>query len=213
MSGGALLAWLGALGVLAATWRFLPWRRIADAEAATVFAVVVAVLVAMRFATVALLPGLSLHFLGAAVAVLMFGWSFGIVALALATLITALLGGDVWLGVPHEFLFGAVLPAAAVWGLFLASRRWWGRNPFVYFLAVAFGGGALSIVVAQGGKALLMWLGAEAGTDAIAMNYLATMPAMMFSEGFLTGGAMTILSMYRPRWVATFDDAFYLRRE
>lgn len=213
MSGGALLAWLGALAVLAATWRFLPWRRIADAEAATVFAVVVAVLVAMRFATVALLPGLSLHFLGAAVAVLMFGWSFGIVALALATLITALLGGDVWLGVPHEFLFGAVLPAAAVWGLFLASRRWWGRNPFVYFLAVAFGGGALSIVVAQGGKALLMWLGAEAGTDAIAMNYLATMPAMMFSEGFLTGGAMTILSMYRPRWVATFDDAFYLRRE
>lgn len=212
MSGGTLLAWLAALAVLAATWRFLPWRRIADAEAATVFAIVVAVLVAMRFATVALLPGFSLHFLGAAVAVLMFGWSFGIVALALATLITALFGGDVWLGIPHEFLFGAALPAAAVFGLFLASRRWWSRNPFVYFLAVAFGGGALSIVVAQGGKALLMWLGAEAGTDAIAMNYLATMPAMMFAEGFLTGGAMTILSMYRPRWVATFDDAFYLQR-
>ncbi len=212
MSGGELVAWLASLAVLAASWRFLPWRRIADAEAATVFAVVVAVLVAMRFATVALLPGLSLHFLGAAVAVLMFGWSFGIVALALATLVTALLGGDVWLGVPHEFLFGAVVPAAAVWELFLVSRRWWGRNPFVYFLAVAFGGGALSIIVAQGGKALAMWFGAEAGTDAIAMNYLATMPAMMFSEGFLTGGAMTILAMYRPRWVATFDDAFYLQR-
>lgn len=213
MSGGELLAWLASLAVLAATWPFLPWRRIADREAATVFVVVVAVLVAMRFATVAFLPGLSLHFLGAAIAVLMFGWSFGLVALALATVLTALLGGDVWLGVPHEFLFGVTLPAAAVWGLYLASRRWWGRNPFVYFLAAAFGGGALSIVVAQGGKALAMWLGADAGPEAISMNYLATMPAMMFSEGFLTGGAMTILSMYRPRWVATFDDEFYLRRE
>jgi uncharacterized membrane protein len=212
VSGGELVAWLASLAVLAASWPFLPWRKIRDREALLVFLVVVAVLVAMRFATVALLPGLALHFLGAALSVLMFGWSFGIVALALATGIAALLGGDVWLGAPHEFLAGAVLPAAAVWTLLTVSRRWWGRNPFVYFLAVAFGGGALSIVVAQGGKALAMWLGASASPDAIAMNYLATMPAMMFSEGFLTGGAMTILTMYRPRWVATFDDAFYLRR-
>lgn len=213
MSGGALLAWLAALVVLAATWPFLPWRRIADTEAAVVFAVVLAVLVVMRLADVALLPGLSLHFLGVAIAVLMFGWSFGLLALAVATLITALLGGDVWLGVPQEFLAGAVLPAAAVWALYVGSRRWWGRNPFVYFLAVAFGGGALSILVAQGAKALVMWFSGEASDDAISMNYLVTMPAMMFSEGFLTGGAMTVLSMYRPRWVATFDDEFYLRRE
>jgi len=212
VSGGELFAWLACLAVLAATWPFLPWRRIADTEAATVFVVVVVVLVAMRFAAVTLQPGLSLHFLGAAIAVLMFGWSFGIVALALATAVTALLGGDVWLGAPQEFLLGAALPAAAVWALFLASRRWWGRNPFVYFLAVAFGGGALSIVVAQGGKALAMWLGADVSAEIIVMNYLATMPAMMFSEGFLAGGTMTILSMYRPRWVATFDDAFYLQR-
>jgi uncharacterized membrane protein len=212
MSGGELLAWLASLAVLAASWPFLPWPKIRDREAFVVYVVVVAVLVAMRFATVALLPGLALHFLGAALAVLMFGWSFGILALAIATGITAITGGDVWLGAPHEFLAGAVLPAAAVWALFSASRRWWGRNPFVYFLAVAFGGGALSIAVAQGVKALAMWLGASASPDAIAMHYLATMPAMMFSEGFLTGGAMTILAMYRPRWVATFDDAFYLQR-
>jgi uncharacterized membrane protein len=213
VTAGELLAWLASLALLAATWPFLPWRRIADTEAAVIFVAVVAVLVAMRFATVALLPGLSLHFLGVALSVLMFGWSFGLIALALATAITALLGGDVWLGLPHEFLFGAALPAIAVWGLYLLSRRGWGRNPFVYFLAVAFGGGAISIAVAQGGKALLMWLGGDASNDSIWLNYLVTMPAMMFAEGFLTGGAMTILSMYRPRWVATFDDEFYLRRE
>lgn len=212
MSGGELVAWLLSLAVLAVSWPFLPWPKIRDREAFAVYGIVVAVLVVMRFATVALMPGLALHFLGAALAVLMFGWSFGIVALALATGITALFGGDVWLGAPHEFLAGAVLPAASVWALFTASRRWWGRNPFVYFLAVAFGGGALSIVVAQGGKALAMWLGASASPDVIAMNYLATMPAMMFSEGFLTGGVLTILAMYRPAWVATFDDAFYLQR-
>jgi hypothetical protein len=56
-------------------------------------------------------------------------------------------------------------------------------------------------------------IGADASTDPVVMNDRAPMPAMMCSEGGLTGGTMIILSMYRPRWAATFDDAFHLRRD
>jgi hypothetical protein len=56
-------------------------------------------------------------------------------------------------------------------------------------------------------------IGADASTDPVVMNDRATMPAMMCSEGVLTGGTMIILAMYRPRWAATFDGVFHLRRD
>lgn len=189
------------------------WSRIADAESFWVYGVAIAALVAMRFAVVALMPGLELHFLGVAIAVLMFGWSFGIYALAIATLATYALGGNVWVGLAWEFVLGAACPAAAVWLLYSATRVFLPRNPFIYFLVVAFGGGMLSLLVAQLGKASFLWLTDAFATKGAFESFVLTLPAMMFAEGFLAGGALTIFAMYRPRWVATFDDDFYLRRE
>jgi uncharacterized membrane protein len=35
---------------------------------------------------------------------------------------------------------------------------------------------------------------------------------MMFGEAFLSGGALALMVAYRPQWLASFDDARYLRR-
>jgi uncharacterized membrane protein len=35
-------------------------------------------------------------------------------------------------------------------------------------------------------------------------------PLLMFGEAFLNGMAMTLLVAYRPRWVSTFHDHWYL---
>jgi uncharacterized membrane protein len=40
--------------------------------------------------------------------------------------------------------------------------------------------------------------------------YLISAVPMMFGEGFLSGGAMALVVVYRPQWCATFDDQRYL---
>jgi uncharacterized membrane protein len=205
------LATVAALAVLWFALKGLPWRKLADRESAAVWFGVLLALVAMRLAVVSLPPAGELHLLGAAIATLMFGWRWGVVALAVATAVAAAFARSAWIGLPWEFLCSAALPATATWWLLAASRRWLPRNPFAYFLGAAFAGGAVSALVAQLAKAaVLLVLGLSDG-ETIATHYLLTAPAMMFSEGFLTGGLLAVLATYRPAWVATFDDDFYLR--
>ena len=41
-------------------------------------------------------------------------------------------------------------------------------------------------------------------------EYLPFFLVVGFSEAWLTGMALTVLVIYRPEWVATFDDRSYL---
>lgn len=205
------LAWTAAIALLAIALRGLHWPRLGEPASAAVFAAVLLALCLLRIASVPLAPGLELHFSGAAIATLMFGWRYALLALALATGFDALATGAAWLGPPWEFLVGGALPVAGTWWLFAATRKWLPRNPFAYFLGAAFGGGLLSMALAQGARAAVATAAGAAGGGSLLGDYLLSLPAMMFGEGFLTGGALAILATYRPQWVATFDDDFYLR--
>jgi uncharacterized membrane protein len=41
-------------------------------------------------------------------------------------------------------------------------------------------------------------------------SYLQVIPLLMFGEAFLNGMIMILLVAYKPRWVATFHDHWYL---
>jgi uncharacterized membrane protein len=41
-------------------------------------------------------------------------------------------------------------------------------------------------------------------------NYLQVIPLLMFGEAFLNGMLMILLVAYKPRWVSTFHDQWYL---
>jgi len=205
------LACGAAIAMLAVALRGLHWRRLAEPASVAVFGAVLLALCLLRIATVPLAPGLELHFSGAAIATLMFGWRYALLALALATGFDALATGAAWLGPPWEFLAGGVLPVAATWWLLAATRKALPRNPFAYFLGAAFGGGLLSMALAQGARAAVATAAGSQGGGSLLDDYLLSLPAMMFGEGFLTGGTLAVLATYRPQWVATFDDDFYLR--
>jgi uncharacterized membrane protein len=204
-------AWIAAAAVLVAALRGLHWPRLAEPASAAVFGAVLVSLCLLRLAAVPLTPGLELHFSGAAIATLMFGWRYALLALALATLADRLATGAAWIGLPWEFLVGGALPVAGTWWLLAATRKWLPRNPFSYFLAAAFAGGLLSMALAQGARGAIAALAGSDGAGSSLGDYLLSLPAMMFGEGFLTGGALAVLATYRPQWVATFDDDFYLR--
>jgi len=57
------------------------------------------------------------------------------------------------------------------------------------------------------------WLQASAGVHAdgsILRNFVVILPLLMFGEAFINGGAVTLAVAYRPQWVATFHDRWYL---
>ena len=84
--------------VLASTARRLPWHKLeGDREAQRVLLLATSGLAALRWFNADALAGSSLHFLGAAIASLMFGPGFALWALAVASLL-AWFGGSTWLG-------------------------------------------------------------------------------------------------------------------
>ncbi len=47
--------------------------------------------------------------------------------------------------------------------------------------------------------------------DELAREYLRYFPLLMLPEAFVSGGVLSILIVYRPEWVVTFDDERYLK--
>jgi uncharacterized membrane protein len=152
------------------------------------------------------IPGTEMHLLGATVMTLMFGWEF------------ALLGGTVALGLDilrqhwslvNLGLMGWVLVAIPVLSAYLVARlveRVFPRNFFIYVYATAYAGGALSMLAH--GAAMIFLLPAATIFDGTAR--ILPYVLLMFGEGFLSAGLLTLLVAYRPEWVVSFKDSLYV---
>ncbi|MBK8068250.1 MAG: energy-coupling factor ABC transporter permease [Rhodanobacteraceae bacterium] len=205
LSAGAL-----ALLALAAALRGIQWSRLRDFEAQSVYAVMLAVAVAARLARIELQPGLDLHLFGASAAALMFGWRFALLQQAAAVATVALGWGHFWLHPVLDFVYTGVIPVLLTTALLDFAQKRMPLHLFVYLLFNGFFAGALAIALVQLAKlATLLMLGTYA-LDTLGENFLLTVPALMFPEGFATGALLTMFVAYRPRWVATFHDASYL---
>ena len=202
--------WVGVLAaciVLAwALWR-LPWHKVqGDAEAQRIFAIFIAVMILMRGPNTQSVMGVNLHFLGAAIATLMFGARFALLALAMVSAAWALMG-RVWLGWGWDFIANDALPVAVAAGFGALVTRRLPAHVFIYIFGNAFFAAGLSMLASLAFKATATaWLGGDAAPYAI-----AAIP-MAFGEAFFTGGTMAMIVAYRPQWCASFDDARYLSR-
>ena len=57
---------------------------------------------------------------------------------------------------------------------------------------------------------VVMFLAGVYTWDYLFTQYLPYMLLLGFSEGWLSGMAMTLMVVYKPEWVSTFDDRTYL---
>ncbi|MCG3202842.1 MAG: hypothetical protein NFCOHLIN_02728 [Gammaproteobacteria bacterium] len=152
--------------------------------------------------------GLNLHLLGATVMTLMFGWRLavigGILAIALDLLrrhvpVAAAIT-DAWLTV--------VLPVTVSYLLARGVERCLPRNFFIYIYASAFLGGALSMLAVGTATVMLIPSAVPYGDGWFAR--VVPYVLMMFGEAFVSGALLTLMVVYRPAWVASFDDRRYL---
>jgi len=108
----------------------------------------------------------------------------------------------------------AALPAAVSWGVFRLLERRLPNHFFIYVLGNGFFGAALAVAAVGLATTAVMAL-----ADVYPLDYLLTQYTpyaallIAWAEAFSTGMAITMMAVYRPAWLETFDDARYIQNK
>ena len=188
-----------------------PWYRLKNAADANILFAATIILWLFWRASAGVTPGMEYHLIMATTVTLMFGWAFAFIAVAIAQLILTLEGQAAWSGYALNVLVNGGIPVLLTHYLYTWVYNKLPRHFFIYIFVVAFAGSALTMLFSR-----LAGLGILLTTGSYTMQELGDDPwfiiVMLFPEGFLNGMLMTILVVYRPEWVSSFDDREYLNK-
>lgn len=210
----SLWCWLGHLlfwPLLAwAAWR-APWWHLRDHEATHVWLGTCVALLLLWQVRATLPDGSSLHLLGATLLTLMFGRHFALLSLTLILAAATLAGTGGWSTLGLNGLLMGVVPVSLSYGILRAVERWLPRNYFVYLFGAAFFGAGMTLLLSGVISAGVLAAQPLIEARAVLAHHLPLHLLLAFQEAFITGLMMAIFVVYRPRWVATFDDRRYLQ--
>lgn len=188
-----------------------PWGRFRNPGFQHLFlGACVAVLFLWRMRT-GMVPAVPVHFLCLTTLTLMFGVPLAIVAAAILTAAMGVIGLEAWSSLPGSFLTLGAVPVLVTWLALNASRRYLPPNPFVYIFVCAFFGAAAAMLVAVMANSVLLLGAKQVSFSELREGYLAILPLMMFPEAFINGLIVTGLVVFKPAWIASFDDDLYLK--
>ena len=209
MWGGAIAAALMALWAA----RTGPWSSLRESGRLNLWLGMAVILMLVWQMKAGVYAGLNLHLLGAMVANLVFGPQLAMVLLGATLAGVTLNGATGWASFPLNWLAMAVWPVVVAEAIRWGVMRYMARHFFVYVFVIAFFGSAVA-VVAQGAMAsLVLVLSGAYSLDFLLANYLPYFLLLGFAEAWLSGGAVTLMVIYRPGWVASFDDRMYLQNK
>jgi uncharacterized membrane protein len=195
--------------LLTAPWN--TWLRRSDRQHAWLGTIVLLTLLwSMR---AGITPGLSFQFLLVTVLTLMHGWRLALVGVAVVLAGECVLQGGLapWFAWGANFLCYGVVPVAFVAVLHRAVQRWLPHNYFVYFFGTVFFGSMLAFNLAGLARLALLAANGTLAEAQLASEYLVWLPMVSLAEAFMNGVVMAMAVVYRPEWVASFDDRIYLR--
>lgn len=206
----SILLWLLLAGLAFTLGRRLAWPMLGNRENLHVFLGATVAVLGLWLIKTGVKPGLNFHLLGATLLTLMFRPGFALLALALVTGAITLQNGQ-YNAYPANLLIMGGIPVAVSW---LIYRLVDGKLPnhfFIYIFLNGFFGAGLAVSAVG-----LASTGFAAAAGAYSLAYLAEeyLPyylLMAWAEAFSTGMLVTLLVVYRPQWVATFDDRRYIQ--
>ncbi|MEZ5541793.1 MAG: energy-coupling factor ABC transporter permease [Pseudomonadota bacterium] len=188
-----------------------PWWKIRDSEAQQVHFGAIVIVLLLWIMHGGIQRGLDYHLLGATGLTLLFEWQFALFAVSMVLALTTWQGAAGWEAFGVNALVMGAVPITFTRMLLYLSQRWLPHNYFIYVFINAFLAGALSILLAGLVSGLVQQLAAVHPGDTLVDNFLVILPMLMFGEGFLNGAALSLVVAYRPAWVATFHDRWYLQ--
>ena len=210
VNSGLFVYPIGTAALIAAAVR-APWMQFRDTAFQHVFlGACVAVLFLWRMRA-GIVPAVPIHLLCVTTLTLMFGVPLATIAAAILTSAMCVMGFQVWASWAGSFLVFGVVPILITWLSLNASRRYLPPNPFVYIFVCAFFGAAVAMLAAMAANSVLL-LGAEQiSLTQLRDSYVPVLPLMMFPEAFINGLIVTGLVVFKPAWIASFDDEVYLK--
>lgn len=212
-------AWaLGAFLPLLAIWAWCfataPWKRLTDSAQLNVWLGTIVLLVLVWSMKAGVKPGLDLHLLGATMFTLMFGRQLAIVGLSLVlagvTANSGLQGHDAWLAYGLNALVLAVFPPLAADAIRRGVERALPDHFFTYVFVIAFFGAAATVMATGLLASALLWLAGVYPAPTLLDDYLPYYLLLGFAEAWLNGAMITLMVVYAPHWVGSFDDRRHL---
>ena len=110
-------------------------------------------------------------------------------------------------------LVTAVFPCLFAHVLLLIVERYLPANFFVYIFCAAFFGAGFAVVSTGLLATLLLWLAGVYSADMLFAEYFPSFILLGFAEAWLNGAAITLMVVYVPHWVSSFDDQRYLAKK
>lgn len=191
-----------------------PWARLEKRPALDIFAGTLAALLAVWQMRTQVAPDLPLHLLGATVLTLVAGPWLAWLGIALVATLSLLFGAGQppfsGYGWSLALLGGGAVPVAASWLCARALRRFAPIHPFVYIFGNGFFGAGLAVIAGGLATAALALLAGRHDSALLLEAWLPAVLLLALAEAWLSGMILTLLVIYRPQWLSTFDDRCYL---
>lgn len=207
-----LVASLVALGVVGLALAQRPWRALLADHALQHrwLAATVAVTLLWQLRAQAV-DWLTLHLMFTALLTLVFKAPLALLSCLLVNLAMVVLGRVAWPLLGVNLLVTGVVPALVMVLVWRLVDRRLPDHLMVFLFVCGFFGTALATLAAGLSAVGLMALGANDPEVMLqALEYARFLPLLMPSEAFITGMLLSILLVYHPDWVATFNDHRYI---
>lgn len=188
-----------------------PWRHLKPADLQHVFLGFVVVMMLAWSARAGIKPGLNMHLLGTTLLSLMFGLRLALVAFSLVLMAITGFGIAGWSAYGINYLLMAFIPALFSAGLFKWVDSRLPNHFFIYVFVSAFLCAGLAMSLCGFVTTYVMTESGAYSHDYLMYQYLPFFILMAWSEAVLTGMAITLMAVYRPAWLMTFDDFRYLK--
>lgn len=187
-----------------------PWKRMGKNEQLHVFLGSCVALLIVWSLKAGIHPGLNFHLLGGTLFMLMFGWQFAFIGIAMVTVGVTLNGQADWQSYTLNVLLMAALPVLLSYGLLRFAVHRLPHHFFIYTIFNGFFTGGLTMLATIMTSSLLLACCGPYTFEWIAEHYLPFTPLIMFGEGFFTGMIATSMALFRPEWISTYDDRRYI---
>ena len=207
-----VMTWLLSLGVI--VWRLClrPWRPLLEDTALQHrwMAATLAVMLMWQLRAQAV-DWLTLHLVFTVLMTLVFKMPLALISNVMINVAMVAIGRNDWSLMGANVLVTGIVPAIVTGFVWRIVDRRLPDNLMVFLFACGFFGTALATL---GGGLSAVALIIVAGTDPeavyLAQEYARFLPLLMPSEAFITGMLLSILLVYHPSWVATFNDHRYI---
>lgn len=159
---------------------------------------------------VGIVEGLYVHFLWLTALSLIFGFRWSIISATVVLLGATIVGQHPFSMLGINGLVIVLLPIFLSYAILSLSFHKMSQHIFIYIFICAFLAGGISIGLKMFLQGVYFYIDIEYDWDDVKNNYLHIIPLVVFPEALFNGMIMTLLIIYKPEWVYTYHDKFYL---